>query len=415
MSDAAGRSSSAKFNPTRVRRAIIYKGTTAAGELLRDRDEVIFRYLPEYLDTRGRPVATTLPKSRDAYRTRGATVPAFFAGLLPEGRRLQVLPTSLKTSPDDEYSMLVAIGRDCIGDVRVIAEDEDPESSYGSPSIVRPQDVSFNEILESELSLGFRSIDKSIPGVQNKLSDSMLSLPVRNEAGGAILKLNPASHPLIVENEAYVLDMARAAGLRVPLATLVRDRNGLSGLVIERFDRKRSKDGTITRIAQEDAVQLANLLPAQKYRMTTHEVFEAVLKIATAKPLAAEQLLRQFAFSYVVANGDLHAKNISVYFEPDGIWSVTPAYDLVCTLPYGDDRMALDFFGRDRNFSGANFRDIGIQQRLPEGVVRRVIAEVTERVEPLVDSLDAIGFSDKKTSHIQREMTHRIAQIRHIS
>lgn len=402
-------------NPTHVTRAVVYKGGIAAGELLRERNSVVFRYLVDYLDGAGRSVASTLPKSRNEYRTRGGAVPAFFAGLLPEGRRLEVLPRSLKTSPDDEYSMLLAVGHDCIGDIQVVADDADPDEKMPSPSLDRPQDVSFDEILESSLSQGFLSRDKSIPGVQNKLSDSMISLPVGKGIGGAILKLNPSGHPLVVENEAFVLDMGRAAGLGVPIATVVRDRNGRSGLVVERFDRERSKNGTVRRIAQEDAVQLASRLPADKYRMNTKEVFEVVLNIATAKPVTAEKLLRQYAFSYVVGNGDLHAKNISVYFEPDGIWSLTPAYDLVSTLPYGDDRMAVDFDGRDRNLRGSTFVNFGSRYHLNERVVRRMIDEVTVGVTPLVESLDDIGFAEKKTEYMKREMHRRITQLRDIS
>ncbi|MCC6270554.1 MAG: HipA domain-containing protein [Microbacteriaceae bacterium] len=399
-------------DPTRVNRAIVYKGDVAAAELLRDRDGVTFRYVDSYLHGQGRSVATTLPKTTGEVRTRGGSVPAFFAGLLPEGRRLEALPTSLKTSPDDEYSMLLAIGHDCVGDVRVLAEGVELLSHTTTTFMWSPEDVSFDEILETSLAQGASSREKSISGVQDKLSDSMISLPVAKDAGGAILKLNPSGHPLIVENEAYVLDMARAAGLRVPIATLVRDRNGRSGLVVERFDRQRSKDGMVRRIAQEDAVQLANRLPADKYRMTTTEVFDVVLNVVTAKPVSAENLLRQFAFSYVVGNGDLHAKNVSVFFDPESIWSVAPAYGLVSTIPYGDDRMALDLDGRDRNLTGSTILKFGLRNKLNERVIRRMIDEITEGIEPLVDTLGTIGYSEKKTTHLQREITQRISQLR---
>jgi serine/threonine-protein kinase HipA len=403
-------------DPTRISRAIVYKGEQAAGELLRDRDDVVFRYFADYLDGPGRPVATTLPKSRQEYRTHGGSVPAFFAGLLPEGRRLQALTSSLKTSSDDEYSMLLAVGRDCVGDIRVLSEEEDARITAPVPSIEHPGDVSFGEILESSLALGHRSRDAAIPGVQDKLSDSMISLPVGTGVGGAILKLNPSGYPLLVENEAYVLDMARAAGLRVPTFALIRDRDGRPGLSVDRFDRRRTAPGDgVRRIAQEDAVQLAGRWPSAKYRMSTREVFAAVLAVATAKPVAAEDLLRQFAFSYVVANGDLHAKNVSVYFEPDGIWSVTPAYDLVCTLPYGDDRMALEFDGRDLNLTGAHFLAFGERHGLNARVVNRMLDEVTAGVEPLIESLGTIGFDERRTAAMARELTRRIQQLRKLS
>jgi HipA N-terminal domain len=54
--------------------------------------------------------------------TTGGAVPAFFVGLLPEGVRLGVVTTSTKTSADDHFTLLLAIGADTIGDVRVNAK-----------------------------------------------------------------------------------------------------------------------------------------------------------------------------------------------------------------------------------------------------------------------------------------------------
>ena len=47
------------------------------------------------------------PLSEEPVVTRGRGVPAYFAGLLPEGRRLSGLRRALKTSADDELSLLV--------------------------------------------------------------------------------------------------------------------------------------------------------------------------------------------------------------------------------------------------------------------------------------------------------------------
>lgn len=406
-----------EFNiePTQVTRAIVYKGDTAAGELSRDRDTTVFRYLPAYLESPRGAIATTLPLTTTEFRQHSGAIPPFFAGLLPEGRRLLALQSSLKTSPDDEYSQLIAVGRDCIGDIRVLAEGETIDSSPALPSIEQPGDVSFNELLTSSLDQGYRSRDSAIPGVQDKISNSMISIPVAKGVGGAILKLNPPGLPHLVENEAYFLDMARAAGLRVPGFSLIRDRDNQPGLAIDRLDRQRAKNGTVRRIAQEDAVQLAARWPASKYRLTVREVFESVLKVATAKPVVAEDLLRLFMYSYLIGNGDLHGKNVSVYFEPDGIWSLTPAYDLVCTLPYGDHRTALFLDGRDKNIRGKHFAALGERFGLGDRVTRRVVDEVTTGAEPLIDSIGSIELGARPTAMMESEMHNRIKDLRTFS
>lgn len=399
-------------SPTHVDVADVYKGDEIAGRLIRRQDDVVFTYLDEYLDTDLPAVSTTIPKVRGELMSHGGAVPAFFAGLLPEGRRLVSLQRSLKTSADDEFSQLIAVGRDCIGDVRVLPEGADPSPKTGDePSISLPVEVSFMDLFEQTLGRGSDDPNPSVPGVQDKLSDSMLSLPARQSGGSVILKLSPARVPRLVENEAFFLGLAQQCGLRTPNFSIVVDKTGASGLAVERFDRALTK-GVHTRIAQEDAVQLAGRWPASKYRMSAKEVFDAVLTVTPALPVARAQLLRLFVFSYMIGNGDLHAKNVSVFDMPHGVWSVTPAYDLVSTVPYKDQTMALQFEGRDSNIKGSMF--VGFAERLgaTEKLVRRIITEVTDQAEPLIEGVDQIGWEGRQTEHLKRTIRERIADLR---
>jgi serine/threonine-protein kinase HipA len=43
----------------------------------------------------------------------------------------------------------------------------------------------------------------------------------------------------------------------------------------------------------------------------------------------------------VIANGDAHAKNFSLLHERAGVLRLAPLYDLMTTLVYGDDRLAM--------------------------------------------------------------------------
>ncbi len=398
-------------DPTRISTADVYKGDAHAGTLTRERDDVVFRYLPDYLESDLPAIATTIPKRATPTRASGGAVPAFFAGLLPEGRRLASLQRALKTSTDDEFSQLIAVGRDCIGDVRIVLPGIDPLDDGYEPSASLPEEISFAGLFEASISRGVANSSPTIPGVQDKLSDAMLSLPVRHRGGSALLKLSPTGYPRLVENEAFFLDMAKACGLRVPDHSVIHDRDGQAGLVVERFDRA-FRRGRQVRLAQEDAVQLAGRWPSAKYAMTAKEVFDAVLAVTPALPVARSHLLRLFIFSYLIANGDLHAKNVSVFDHPEGVWSVTPAYDLVSTLPYGDQTMALDLDGRDSRISGTAFVRFGERLGAKEKVVRTVIAEITESAEPFVARLGEIGLDERKTEHLAATILERTAELR---
>jgi len=393
------------IDPVDVDVADVYKGSQRAGTLRRDRDDVVFEYDDAYLAMTGPGVATTLPKRAEEYRERGGAVPAYFAGLLPEGRRLTAVQAALKTSPDDEFSQVVAIGADCVGDVRVLAHG----ASANEPAAARiqelpePEQISFQDLFADLLQ---KPLDeRAVAGVQDKISDQMISLPVSGTFGPAIIKLAPPSYPRLVENEAFFLDVARACGLEVASAQVIHDRDGEAALVVKRFDRIRIGERIVS-IAQEDAVQLAGRWPAAKYLMSARDVFSAVARVSSAPVVEIAKLVRLFAMSYIIGNGDLHAKNVSVH-NTDGLWRVTPAYDVVTTLPYGDRTTALETEGRRDNLHANHFIALAGRHDVSEAVTRRLLAEVTTACQDLIRHAGDIGFDQKKTVDLIRTVDKR--------
>src|SRR5688500_4708402 len=91
-----------------VDRADVFKAGQRAATLTRTNDGIAFQYTDEWLDSGGRPIATTLPVQPEPLSRPGGAVPAYFAGLLPVGRRLGALRRAVKTSADDELSLLLA-------------------------------------------------------------------------------------------------------------------------------------------------------------------------------------------------------------------------------------------------------------------------------------------------------------------
>lgn len=68
--------------------ADVYKAGALAAILRRESDSTVFEYVDDYLIRSRVPVATTLPLTDEPRVTAAGSVPPFFAGLLPEGRRL---------------------------------------------------------------------------------------------------------------------------------------------------------------------------------------------------------------------------------------------------------------------------------------------------------------------------------------
>ncbi|GAB3714197.1 type II toxin-antitoxin system HipA family toxin [Mariniluteicoccus flavus] len=359
-------------DPRGVRRALVRKGGVEAAELVRHHDHVAFAYL---LDYDGPAVATTLPRDAAPVRTPPGALPPFFAGLLPEGRRLTALRTAVKTSADDELSLLLAVGTSTIGDVTVVGEGSDPEPVA---PLVTSGDLRFADLLAAT-----GVVDRvALPGVQEKASGAMISLPVRLDGVAAIIKLDPPEYPDATVNEDYFLRLARRLRLPVARAELIHDRDGRPGLVVERFDRVRDGAG-VRSLAVEDACQLLGRYPADKYAVSSEEVALAAAGMCAARPVAARACLVQFALAWLTGNGDLHAKNLSVLQHPGGEWRVAPIYDIPSTLPYGDQTMALELDGRRDGLTRRRFRAYAAALGLPE----RALDEVLAVTEPLLGDL----------------------------
>jgi len=388
-----------------VESADVYKGDRPAATLTRVVGGIEFRYSADWVATGGSPVATSLPVSADPLVTPGGALPSYFAGLLPEGRRLGVLRREVKTSADDELSLLLAVGADAIGDVQVVPAGTRPGDV---PPRIATKDfttISFADLLTE---LGIHAQRSALPGVQDKTSAAMINLPVARSGERAILKLNPVdSFPYLVENEAFFLDAAGRSGLAVPRHELVADRDGSPGLLVHRFDRV-TVDGAVRALAVEDGCQAADRPPADKYLLDTGRVFAVLTAVCDAPAVAGRDLLRQLAFAYLTGNGDAHAKNFSVLQDLTGEWRVSPAYDLPSSQPYGDSTMAMPIGGRtDAGLGSDAFVALGEGLGVPPRATRRMLGELTDRVDRWLPDLDRLPFDQGHIRKLRRVIDHR--------
>jgi serine/threonine-protein kinase HipA len=365
-----------------VRVADVYKAGTLAGHLRRDDGQVSFRYTDDYLGTGRRPVATTLPLTDRPVLTAAGAVPAFFAGLLPEGRRLTALRRAVKTSADDELSLLLAVGADPVGDVQIAPEGQRP----GKVEPLISVDRSFDEVTFADLMASVDIVDPvSLAGLQDKASARMLSMPIRHAGNRYILKIDPPEFPYVVANEAYFIALAARARFPVVHAEVVQDATGRPGLLVRRFDRVSDAAGRARSLAVEDGAQLLGIYPADKYAITSERLVRAVAEVCPARAVAVREAFRQLCFAWLTGNGDLHAKNLSVVATADGEWRVAPAYDLPSTLPYRDHSMALSLGGRTRGLSRKHLLRFAGAVGLASPAATRVLDEVLAATAQVTD------------------------------
>jgi serine/threonine-protein kinase HipA len=351
---------------------VVFKAGIPAATLTSTDGVSHFEYLPDYAGARLPAVATTLPVTSTPITLNGGATPAFFAGLLPEGLRLNALARRIKTSQDNELALLLEVGGDPIGDVQVLALGVQPNTQ--SDALEIPKDavgLDFNAI-RGEYA-GSRA--SGLAGYQDKVSSRMLNAPAKFRDRDYILKLNPVDAPFVVENEAFFMAKAQECGLGTATYQLLTDANGVNALLLERWDRP-VKDGLKKRLAAEDACQVLNLYPASKYDVSFETAASALLDLCPAVGPGALALFKQVVFAWLTGNGDVHTKNLSVLQTTDGEWRISPSYDLVSTIFYDDRTMALTADGLDSGWRRGTLLKVAETLGLPSVVANKVIDQL---------------------------------------
>lgn len=115
--------------------------------------------------------------------------------------------------------------------------------------------------------------------------------------------------------------LAKACGIEMTDCSLIEE-NGRAHFLTKRFDRQNGK-----KIHMQTLCGIAHF----DYRMHRAYSYEQAFNVMRALRLpysAAQEMFRRMVFNVVVRNQDDHTKNISFLMGEDGVWRLSPAYDM---------------------------------------------------------------------------------------
>ena len=116
-------------------------------------------------------------------------------------------------------------------------------------------------------------------------------------------------------------NLVKAGGIEMTECSLIEE-NGRAHFLTKRFDRENGKKvhmQTLCGIAHYD------------YRLHRAYSYEQAFNIMRALKLPysqAQEMFRRMVFNVIVRNQDDHTKNISFLMGEDGVWRLSPAYDM---------------------------------------------------------------------------------------
>jgi len=336
----------------------VWYGETRAGALSQDDGGALgFAYYPGYLAQKdARAISVSMKLREQGYADR--IVRPFFSGLLPDEGARQRLAGALGISSGNAFGLLEVIGGECAGALSLYKAGEAPlpsgEDGVETLSTERLEEI-IGKLRDRPLLGGEEGVRLSLAGAQDKLA-----VCVEGETIGLAKGGRPTTHilkPFIqaldgtVENELFCLRLAERLSLPVPKVEM-RRAGKVPFLLVERYDRHLNKDGTITRLHQEDFCQALSVPPELKYEEEGGPGTTAALRLidqVTARP-AADRLgfIRMLVFHYLVGNADAHGKNYALLYK-EHVPDLAPLYDVVCTAAYPRlaKKLAMAIGGRD--------------------------------------------------------------------
>ncbi|WP_219952226.1 type II toxin-antitoxin system HipA family toxin [Dickeya zeae] len=314
-----------------------------------------FSYDVNWLGLSGsRPISLSMPLRHQPYQ--GDEVYNFFDNLLPDNpdirRRIVARHHADSTQP---FDLLAKVGRDSVGALQLIPASTPTNNikqiEYKTLSEQQLENILSGYLVDAPLGMIDTEDDFriSIAGAQEKTAllyrDNHWCLPFNTTPTTHIIKLpigKIESHSYSidmsdsVENEYLCLLIAREFGLPVPHCFMLK-AGKIKALAVERFDRKYASDGSwVMRLPQEDFCQVFNVPSALKYENHGGPGISAIMSYLLG---AVDPQRDRYSFMkvqvlfWLLAATDGHAKNFSLFIEPEGRYRLTPFYDILSMHP----------------------------------------------------------------------------------
>lgn len=382
----------------------VYLRYDLVGQLMLDEGQMVFAYSNDWLaSSNAVPLSQSLPLQKERFSRK--TCRGFFAGILPEENKRDMVARNLGISKANDFAMLEQIGGECAGAVSFIPEGEAlPVRDYRYRDLSKTELKKILELLPRQpLMAGEDGVRLSLAGAQDKIAvhvaGDKISLPLGGAPSTHILKPAIDRFEGLVFNEAFCLKLAAAIGL--PVAKAQTGRVGtIDYLLVERYDRRVDAEGLVHRLHQEDFCQALGIASENKYQSEGGPGLKdcfSLLRAASSRPVIdLARLLDAVIFNLLIGNHDAHGKNFSLLYHEQST-QLAPLYDLVSTVYYPElsKKMAMKLGGEAEStkIAAQHLERFAQDAGLATPMVKKRAFELSQKLLDVLDTVEA-GFSE---------------------
>jgi serine/threonine-protein kinase HipA len=282
-----------------------------------------------------------------------------FSNLLPEGALRDWMALSLKVHIDNEFPLMAHMGKNLPGALQAepISVGNVPKWALDHREQVEAVQV---DVEHSQGKFSLAGVQMKFSSVKSK--DGRYNIGQDANSNSWIIKTPSTIHKNVPYNEYTTMRLAEFVGVEIPEIKLVEltqlDNlpdivlpNEVHAYAIKRFDRQEGK-----RVHTEDFAQVFQVYSHEKYQKFNYEqIANALYQFGSQGLKDVQQMARRLLVNILLANGDAHLKNWSLIYSSDKRPMLSPAYDIVSTLPYveGEQEFALNM-AKNKNWYQAD-------------------------------------------------------------
>lgn len=198
--------------------------------------------------------------------------------------------------------------------------------------------------------------------------------------------------------EYLYMSMAREVGIDVPKIELLHHGN-LSHYMIKRFDRV---DGGNLHLHSVAGLTHTN------FNIPMHFSYEELFRLTrylTGSQKAVNEQFKRMIFNIVGRNQDDHAKNFAFTMDKNGVWNLSPAYDITYANGSGYTKNhQLSLAGKVNDFTLKDILDVAKKHSIKESFAKESFEQIVDMFRSFQKRAEKLDIKTATVAHIQNEL-----------
>ena len=198
--------------------------------------------------------------------------------------------------------------------------------------------------------------------------------------------------------EYLYMGMAKEVGIDVPKIELLEHDN-LAHYLIKRFDR-----------INGEALHLHSVagLTHTNFNIPMHYSYDELLRLTrylTGSQKAVNEQFQRMIFNLVGRNQDDHAKNFAFTMDKNGIWNLSPAYDITYSNGAGYTKNhQLSLNGKTNDFTLKDILGLAKKHSIKENVAKEYLEQIVEVFSGFKNRAEQLDIRGKTIQRIGNEL-----------